>query len=67
MEAAALMALGAARQAEIASLLHVTNSFATSDNDFQKGPPDIHQRILDCCFETFFEALRHPSEGGSSP
>ncbi|MCL4370789.1 MAG: nucleoside phosphorylase, partial [Chloroflexi bacterium] len=37
MEAAALMALAEARQAEIASLLHITNSFATQENDFEKG------------------------------
>jgi len=34
MEAAALMALAEARHAEIASLLHVTNTLATGENDF---------------------------------
>jgi len=57
MEAAALMALAEARHAEIASLLHVTNSFATSDNDFHKGPEDINERILRCCLTAFCESL----------
>ena len=46
MESAALMALAEARGAEIASLLHVTNSFATAETDFEKGAPDINERIL---------------------
>ncbi len=58
MEAAALMALAVVRHAEIASLLHVTNTFATSDNDFHKGPDDIHQRILHCCLAAFRDTLR---------
>jgi nucleoside phosphorylase len=62
MEAAALMTLAAVRSAEIGSLLHVTNTFATSDSDFQKGPPDINQRILECCFQTFIEILGHPAK-----
>lgn len=62
MEAAALMAIATARKAEIASLLHVTNTFATDDKDFQKGPSDINRRILDCCFQTFIEALGHSSK-----
>lgn len=63
MEATALMALAAVRKAEIASLLHVTNTLATGDADFQKGPPDINRRILSCCFQTFAEALGSPSKG----
>ena len=63
MEAAALMALAAVRKAEIASLLHVTNALATNDGDFQKGPPDINQRILACCLQTFLEALGHSEQG----
>ncbi len=58
MEAAALMTLAEARQTEFASLLHVTNTFATSDNDFHKGPDDIHQRILHSCLAAFCESLR---------
>lgn len=57
MEAAALMALAQARGAEIASLLHVTNTFATAENDFHKGPNDINDRILACCLATFREAI----------
>ncbi len=57
MEAAALMALARVRKAEIASLLHVTNAFATAENDFHKGPGDIHDRVLACCLATFKEAL----------
>lgn len=57
MEAAALMALGNVRKASTASLLHVTNTFATSDNDFHKGPDDINERILRCCLATFGQAL----------
>ncbi|MEN6494672.1 MAG: nucleoside phosphorylase [Thermoguttaceae bacterium] len=58
MEAAALMALSQVSGAKIASLLHVTNTFATTANDFDKGPADIHQRILSCCFEAFSHAMR---------
>ncbi len=57
MEAAALMALAEAHNAEIASLLHVTNTFATSDSDFHKGPDDINERILSCCLAAFCESL----------
>ncbi len=57
MEAAALMALAQVRKAEIASLLHVTNTFATAENDFDKGPDDINEKVLTCCFEAFREAL----------
>lgn len=56
MEAAALMALARVRKAEIASLLHVTNAFATAENDFHKGPGDIHDRVSACCLATFKEA-----------
>jgi hypothetical protein len=38
MEAAALMALARTRTAEIASLLHVTNSLGTGEDDFHRGP-----------------------------
>ena len=62
MEAAALMALAEARGAEIASLLHVTNSLGTAENDFHKGPGDINEKIIQCCFDAFAEVL-----GGSRP
>lgn len=62
MEAAALMALAHVRGAEIASLLHVTNTFATTDNDFDKGPADINRRVVNCCFDAFSEAMR--ADGG---
>jgi uridine phosphorylase len=62
MEAAALMALAEARQAEIASMLHVTNTFATSNNDFHKGPDDIHERILRCSLAAFCESLSRTPE-----
>ena len=58
MEAAALMALSNVCNVEIASLLHVTNTLATSGHDFHKGPEDIHQRILHCCLTTFAEVLK---------
>jgi len=58
MEAAALMALSQVSGAEIASLLHVTNTFATTVNDFDKGPADINQRVLSCCFGAFSDAVR---------
>jgi uridine phosphorylase len=64
MEAAAMMALATSQEAEIASLLHVTNALATSDDDFQKGPPDINQRILSCCFQAFAEVLGSPKRRG---
>lgn len=64
MEAAALMALAMVQKAEIASLLHVTNTLATSDHDFHKGPADINQRILSCCLQAFAESLGSSSEEG---
>ncbi len=57
MEAAALMALAQVSGAEIASLLHVTNTFATTENDFDKGPADINWRIVNCCFDAFSDAM----------
>ena len=57
MEAAALMALSQTTGAEVASLLHVTNSFTTTSNDFDKGHADIHRRVLDCCFEALAASL----------
>ncbi len=62
MEAAALMALSHVSGAEIASLLHVTNAFATTKNDFEKGPANINRRILDCCFDAFLAAM-NPANG----
>ena len=59
MEAAALMALAEVRKAEIASLLHVTNAFATTENDFHKGSVDINKKIIISCFEAFAETLNH--------
>lgn len=53
MEAAALMALARARNAEIASLLHVTNALGMDETDFHKGPPDINERVLECCLAVF--------------
>ncbi len=65
MEAAALMALGKVRDVNTASLLHVTNTFATSDKDFQKGPDDMNERILRCCLATCCESLGR--ENGTGP
>lgn len=62
MEAAALMALSHVSGAEIASLLHVTNTFATTANDFDKGPAEINRRILSCCFDAFSDAMK-PANG----
>ncbi len=61
MEAAALMSLAHVSGAEIASLLHVTNTFATAENDFDKGPSDINRRIVNCCFDVFSEAMSEAS------
>ncbi len=61
MEAAALMALSQVSGAEIASLLHATNTFATAENDFDKGPADINRRIISCCFDAFSDALKPPN------
>ena len=58
MEAGALMALAEARGAEIASLLHVTNALATTDDDFDKGPSDVNDKIMTCCFGAFAEVMR---------
>ena len=66
MEAAALMALSHVTGAEIASLLHVTNTFATATSDFAKGPADINQRILRCCFDAFSEAMKVANDAEES-
>ncbi|HEY3283656.1 MAG TPA: nucleoside phosphorylase [Armatimonadota bacterium] len=60
MESAALLALAQARDAEIASLLHVTNHMASGEGDFHKGPEDIHARVITCCLDAFRDA-RHPT------
>lgn len=57
MEAAALMALAQAKKAEIASLLHVTNTMATGNNDFHKGPEDINRKIIECCLGALRDAI----------
>lgn len=57
MEAAALMALATVRGAEIASLLHVTNTLGTGEADFHKGAADIHERVLACCCQAFAEVM----------
>jgi uridine phosphorylase len=57
MEAAALMAIAEVRKAEITSLLHVTNVFGTTENDFDKGPAGISEKIIVCCLEVFAEVL----------
>ena len=67
MEAAALMALAEVREAEIASLLHATNAFATSEEDFHKGPVDINATIIACCFDAFIEAFNADNLGDEEP
>jgi uridine phosphorylase len=57
MEAAALMALAKVRRCEVASLLHVTNAMATTEGDFHKGPVDIHEKVIACCFAAFREMI----------
>lgn len=57
MEAAALMALSQVRDVQVTSLLHVTNTFAETESDFNKGPADINERVLNCCFDTFLDAF----------
>lgn len=57
MEAAALMALAEARGAEIASLLHVTNSLAMEEGDFDKGEADVNLRVIKCCSSALREAM----------
>ncbi|PNU20475.1 uridine phosphorylase [Geothermobacter hydrogeniphilus] len=57
MEAAALMALAQVKKVEIASLLHVTNTMATGDNDFHKGPDDINRKVIECCLAAMREAI----------
>jgi hypothetical protein len=62
MEAAAVMALAEVSGAEIASLLHVTNTFATSEHDFDKGPADINRRIVECSLGAFSDAMTAANE-----
>jgi hypothetical protein len=43
--------------AEIASLLHVTNSFAMEEGDFDKGEAAVSLRVIVCCSSAFRETL----------
>lgn len=58
MEAAALMALAHAKQAEITSLIHVTNVMGAGENDLYKGSANTNERIIETCLDAFDEASR---------
>ncbi len=57
MEVAALMTLAEVRGVEIASLLHVTNAFATAEDDFNKGEGNVNETVIRCCAAAFAEVL----------
>ena len=46
MEAAALYAFGHARRRDVVCVAHVTNTMATTGNDFEKGEHDGTDRLL---------------------
>jgi uridine phosphorylase len=62
MEAAALLAMGAALKKPIVCLAHITNSMATREDDFEKGGDTGTQQALDICAIALTAALEH--EGG---
>ncbi len=47
MEAAALYALGKAKQRAVVCFAHVTNSMAVEEGDFEKGPSDGAEQALE--------------------
>jgi uridine phosphorylase len=49
MEAAALLAMGAALGKPVLCLAHITNSMATREDDFEKGGDEGTQQALDFC------------------
>lgn len=63
MEAAALLAMGAALQKPIVCLAHITNSMATKEDDFEKGGDSGTHQALAVCAVALAAALEHA--GGS--
>ncbi|MDA8430550.1 MAG: nucleoside phosphorylase [Geobacteraceae bacterium] len=49
MEAAALLAMGAALNKPVICFAHITNSMATREDDFEKGGDDGHETALKVC------------------
>lgn len=63
MEAAALLAMGAALRKPIVCLAHITNSMATKEDDFEKGGDSGTHQALAVCAVALAAALDHA--GGS--
>jgi uridine phosphorylase len=59
MEAAALLAMGRALDRPVVCLAHVTNTMATSEDDFEKGGHDGQEEALDVCRRALVAALAH--------
>jgi len=63
MEAAALLAMGAALRKAVVCLAHITNSMATREDDFEKGGDPGTQQALDLC-AIALDAVLKQVEGG---
>ncbi|TWJ32426.1 nucleoside phosphorylase [Geobacter argillaceus] len=62
MEAAALLAMGAALNKPVICFAHITNSMATRDDDFEKGGDDGHVIALRVCALALSALLEHNRE-----
>ena len=49
MEAAALLAMGAALKKPVICFAHITNAMATRDDDFEKGGDSGNEAALKVC------------------
>ena len=59
MEAAALLAMGAALNKPVICFAHITNSMATREDDFEKGGDDGHETALKVCAMALSALLEH--------
>jgi uridine phosphorylase len=62
MEAAALLALGAAIGKSVVCLAHVTNAMATRGEDFEKGGDAGLEESLAVCARALEAAVEHAAE-----
>jgi uridine phosphorylase len=63
MEAAALLAMGRARQRPMTCLAHVTNAMATRPDDFEKGGHDGQEEALQVCWRAVAAAVAYTRRG----
>lgn len=63
MEAAALLALGAALRKPVVCLAHITNTMATREEDFEKGGDTGTRQALDICAHVLASTLEYATGG----